>query len=149
MRMIKTWVVVAESSRARIFSLEKMNGPLTEILIFDNPAARKHDLEFHTNRSGQVNDSHGRHDIYEYDETRQQAHKFARKIADLLDSHRLTADYDQLVVFAAPSFLGLLREHMNEQTNKRIVHHSNKNLVQLKVDKIREHIPFPIPKLTA
>lgn len=147
--MKATWVVVAESSRARIFTMEKIKGPMTEILSFDNPTTRQREKEFVTDLSKRSSNSqghrHGRQDIYEYSETKHQADRFARQIADLLDSHRLTGDYQQLILFAAPSFLGMLRDHMNEPTNRLVVHDCNKNLVQLNIEKIREHIPTPLP----
>lgn len=148
--MNKTWVVVAESSRSRIFNMEKVNGPLVEILSLDNPEARKHDAELHATRTGKSFDSHGHamHDISEHNASKQEAERFARKLAELLDSHRLTGDYDQLILFASPSFLGLLREYINEPTNRLIIHDSNKNLVQFNAEKIRDHIPKPIPRIT-
>ncbi|MDH5326368.1 MAG: host attachment protein [Gammaproteobacteria bacterium] len=149
--MNKTWVVVAESSRSRIFNMEKINGPLVEILTFDNPEARKHDAEILADRTGRSYDSHGhgRNDISEHYAGKQEAERFARQLAELLDSHRLTGDYEQLILFAAPTFLGLLREHLTESTNRLIVHDSNKNLVQFNADKIRDHIPKPIPRIIA
>ena len=147
--MNKTWVVVAESSRSRIFYVEKANEPLTEILSFDNPEARKHDAEFYAEHRGRSFDSHGhaRHDISEHSANKHEAERFAKQLAELLDSHRLTKDYDQLILFAAPSFLGLLREHMSEPTNRLVVHDCNKNLVQLNAEKIRAQLPTPLPKL--
>ncbi|MGD8593518.1 MAG: host attachment protein [Gammaproteobacteria bacterium] len=149
--MAITWVVVAESSRARIFSLEKVKGPMDEILTLDHPDSRAHEQELTSDLPGHAFDSggQGRHALNSSVEPKQQETiAFAKQIAEHLNAHRKAGDYDKLVIFAAPAFLGLLRERLNDQTNKLVVHESNKNLVQLDVDKIRDHLPFPLPKLT-
>jgi protein required for attachment to host cells len=148
--MAKTWVVVAESSRARIFSLEKVKGPMDEILTLDNPDSRAHEQELTSDLPGRAFDSNGqgRHAIGTSVEPKQQETiVFAKQIAEHLDTHRKSGDYQKLVIFAAPAFLGLLRENMSDPTNRLVVHESNKNLAQLSVDKIREHIPYPLPIL--
>lgn len=144
------WVVVAESSRARIFSLAKVKGPMDEILTLDNPDSRAHEQQLTSDLPGRAFDSvgQGRHAIGTSVEPKQQeTMAFAKQIAEHLDAHRKSGDYGKLVIFAAPAFLGLLRERMNDQTNKLVVFESNKNLAQLSVDKIREHIPVPLPIL--
>ena len=149
--MAITWVVVAESSRAKIFSLEKIKGPMDEILSLDHPDSRAHEQELTSDLPGRAFDSggQGRHALSTSVEPKQQETiAFAKQIADHLDTHRKAGDYDKLIIFAAPAFLGLLRERMNDPTNKLVVFESNKNLVQLSTDKIREHIPVPLPKLT-
>jgi len=150
--MAITWVVVAESSRARIFSLETVKGPMDEILTLDHPDSRAHEQELTSDLPGRAFDNvgQGRHAIgTSVDPKQQETIHFAKQIAEYLDTHRKSESYHKLIVFAAPAFLGLLRGHMNDQTNKLVVHESNKNLVQLSVDKIRDHIPVPLPRLSA
>ena len=150
--MAITWVVVAESSRARIFSVENTKDPMDEILTLDHPDSRAHEQELTSDLPGRAFDSSGqggRHALSTSIEPKQQETiTFAKQIAELLDRHRKSSDYDKLIIFAAPAFLGLLRERMSDQTNKLVVYESNKNLVQLSLDKIREHIPVPLPQLT-
>jgi protein required for attachment to host cells len=148
--MAITWVVVAESSRARIFSLENVKGPMDEILTLDHPDSRAHEQELTSDLPGRAFDSggQGRHALSTSVEPKQQETiAFAKQVAEHLDAHRKTGDYHKLVIFAAPAFLGLLRERMNDPTNRLVVYESNKNLAQLSVDKIREHLPVPLPKL--
>lgn len=150
--MAITWLVVAESSRARIFSLENTKGPMDEILTLDNLESRAHEQELTSDLPGRTFDSggQGRHAMGKSVEPKQhETIGFAKRIAEHLDNHRKSGDFQQIIIFAAPAFLGLLRENMNEQTNKLVVHEHNKNLVQLPVDKIREHLPFTLPKLSA
>jgi protein required for attachment to host cells len=147
-----TWVVVAESSRARIFSLTKIKGPMTEIMSFDKPESRMHEKDLTTDLPGHAFDSggQGRHALVNATKPKQQeAINFAKQLAEHLDSHRKSGDFDQLVVFSAPAFLGLLRDNMSDPTNKTIVHTVSKNLVQLPVEKIREHLPFTLPNAYA
>lgn len=150
--MTTTWVIAAESSRARIFSLRKLKGEITEIFTLDNPDSRKHEQELTSDLPGRSFDStgQGRHAMGSATEPKQhEAITFAKQIADHLDTHRKAGDFGQLIIFAAPAFLGLLRENLNSQTNKLVVHENNKNLVQLSEEKIREHLPYSLPLSTA
>ncbi|MCG6969099.1 MAG: host attachment protein [Gammaproteobacteria bacterium] len=124
---------------------------MEEILTLDHPDSRAHEQELTSDLPGRTFDSNGqgRHVMGTSVEPKQQETiTFAKQIAEHLDTHRKAGDYSKLVIFAAPAFLGLLRENMNAHTNKLVVHECNKNLVQLSVDKIREHIPYPLPILS-
>lgn len=147
--MAYIWVVVAESSRARIFSMDTAKGPMQEILTLDNPESRQHEQELTSDLPGRAFDSSGvgaRHALGKNEDPKKhEAKNFAMQITTHLDDHRKSGDYEQLIIFAAPAFLGLLREHMNDQTNKLVIHENDKNLVQLDVEKIRAHLPYPLP----
>lgn len=137
--MRKTWVVVADRSRARIFTVATPKGPLTEFEDLVHPEARAHERDLTSDRPGRSSDNHvlgtahGTHD--------QQAHAFAREIAERLEHGRVGAQFEQLVVVAAPDLLGMLRKAMNSHVTKMVVREMHKNVTQQSATDIRKLLP--------
>jgi len=147
---MRTWVVVADSSRARIFLAESPVAPLAEIKAFENPQGRMHDRDITSDLPGRSFDSmgNGRHAMEPHTDPRHElVVEFARQIAAYLDAGRNNNDYEQLALVAAPSFLGLLREQLNDQLSKLVSYELDKNLSQLDAADVRKHMPERIPLL--
>ena len=138
--MRKTWVVVADRSRARIFSIEKPRGPLNEIEDLVHPESRAHDRDLTSDRPGRTSgDNHVLGTAHSARD--QQAHEFVREIASRLDSGRNGAQFERLVLVAGPDVLGLLRKAMNGHLAKLVVREVEKNLTQQRADEIRKLLP--------
>jgi protein required for attachment to host cells len=135
----KTWVVVADRSRARIFSIEKPRGALTEIEDLVHPEARAHDRDLTSDRPGRSSDNHVLGTAHAARD--QQAHEFAREIASRLESGRNGAQFERLVLVAGPDVLGFLRKSMSSQVAKLVVREVEKNLTQQRADDIRSLLP--------
>lgn len=141
--MDKCWVVVAESSHARIFQCAKPGGALQETEGLVHPASRLHAQEMHSDAPGRTFDSfgEGRHAmVADTDPKRYEATVFARDIAKRLESARVGKKLDELVLVAPPMFLGLLREHMSEPCRQRVVQTLSKNLLHESKNVIAEHL---------
>ena len=110
--MRKTWVFVADRSRARIFSIAKPKGPLTELEDLVHPEARAHERDLTSDRPGRSPDQQrARHGAQR---ARQQAHEFAREIAATTrEGPRRMANWNDSIVVAAPDVLGMLRKTMS------------------------------------
>jgi protein required for attachment to host cells len=106
-------VVVADEFRAIFYDREKKFSPLAEIGSMQNDAAREKTGNLISDRGGRAFDSHGqgRHTMAneKADPKTQSAIVFAKDIADRLAADRGQGRYDNLVVVAAPRFLGVLR----------------------------------------
>jgi protein required for attachment to host cells len=142
--MLKTWVVVADRARARIFSASTPKGPLTELEDLVLPEARSHERDLTSDRPGRAFDSGGtgRHAMEAPTSAKQQAAlSFARTIAERVESARLTGNCQQLVLVAPPDFLGHLKKQLGAQCAKLLTRQISKNLTQLRVDDIRSHLP--------
>jgi len=50
--MKKTWILVADSSKARLFTVESASGPLIEVRDFLHPESRMHEQELTTDLPG-------------------------------------------------------------------------------------------------
>lgn len=139
--MKKTWVVAAESSRARIFAANGRLKPMRELDGFAHPLSRARVLDINSDNAGHVYDrkGHGVHDMEnEMDPKKNEADRFAKELADYLDKARANRQFEQLVLIAAPEFLGLLRKHLTPETLKLLARAVSKNLVRADEAVIRQ-----------
>ncbi|MDH3588566.1 MAG: host attachment protein [Gammaproteobacteria bacterium] len=142
--MNRTWVVVAESSRARIFSTTGPRAGLDEIEGLAQPEARLKESDLVSDSHGRSFDSGGtgRHAMgREVDQKHHEAMSFARTICEHLERDRTRGNYEKLILIAPPAFLGLLRKSMHQSCADRVVATINKNLVQHDAAQIRDHLP--------
>ncbi len=118
-----TWVVVADSSQADIYSRARRRSPLELVQSLSEPAARAKEKDLLADAPGRSFDSggQGRHAM-EPDHTEKQNLRinFADRIADFLESGRQAGNFKQLILVAAPALLGELRTQLNDPTAKLI-----------------------------
>ena len=148
--MDNTWILVAESSRARIFTVETPSSPLVEIETLAHPEGRLHEQDMTSDLPGHDsnNSGSGRHGYQDETEPKEQeVINFARRVASELDGARTSGKLQRLIIVAAPAFLGSLRAQLNEQTSKLVVLEVAKNLSQHTAADIRSHLPEFLPSL--
>lgn len=141
--MLKTWVVVAESGRARIFTIVNQVSPLEEIDSIVDTAARAYERDQVSDRPGRSFDSfgRGRHAMeVEVNPKHQAAIQFAKELSDRLELARIESKYEAIVLIASPAFLGVLRQGLGENTKKCITKTISKNLVRNTEGTIREYL---------
>ena len=146
--MKKSWILVADSSRARIFAAESATSSLTEMKDLMHPEARLHEQKLTSDLPGrQAGKSAGSHHAVsgETDPKKYEALNFAREISQHLEDARKKQEYEHLIVIAAPAFLGLLRENLTADTSKYITLELDKNMVKHSADEIRNHLPKVLP----
>ena len=138
-------IIAADSSRARIFTTDSPHSPLDEIETMAHPEGRMHEQDMVSDLpgkdSGQGDGAGGHAYQDETDPKQQEVIDFAKRTADYLDDMRKANKLDQLLIVAAPAFLGELRKQMSEQTNECVVFELAKNLTQHSVEDIRNHLP--------
>lgn len=145
--MSKTWVLVADSARAKIFRAQSPVGPLVEVEDWVHPESRLHELDINADKPGRTHDSagQGRHAMEnEVSPKAQDAREFARQLAERLDKARTDGLFDHLLLVAAPAFLGLLREALSKPTRDRVTAEVDKDLVMHDPADIRAHLPYRI-----
>jgi protein required for attachment to host cells len=141
--MIKRWVVVADQSKARIFTVEDPAGPLLELASMDNPHGREREQQLASDRPGRSFDSsgQGRHAMgTSVEPTEQETIRFARQIADHLQDACHQGRCKELLLVAGPHLLGVLRKQLNTPENIK-VSAIDKNLGQYDARDIRSHLP--------
>lgn len=149
--MNTTWVLVADSSRARIFKTDGPRAELQEIETLAHPESRLHEQNLTSDLPGKTFDSHGqgRHAMEPKMSPKQQERlSFVNQICDRLDDAVGKGWVQQLILVASPSLLGLLRKHVSTDTEKRITYQLDKNITQLSAEQIRQRLPERLPQLT-
>jgi protein required for attachment to host cells len=141
--MSKTWVVVADTRSARIFSADTPASQLFETEILTNPEARLHQSDLVSDRPGRDRNSiAGTHDMgHESDAKVEQATRFASDICARLEQGRVKSQFNKLYIVAAPSFLGLIRKHQTPALKKIIAGEISKNLTLKEPVEIRKYLP--------
>ncbi|MBI2993424.1 MAG: host attachment protein [Gammaproteobacteria bacterium] len=136
-----TWVVVAESSRARIFVFEGLQSPLREVEDLVNPEARAHERDLKSDRQGRTIDSTGQRRHAKQPEVspkEQRVIEFAKSVAERVERARAQGMFKRLILVAAPGFLGLLRGSLGDATRQCITREIHKNLVRKDEKAIRK-----------
>lgn len=142
--MKRMWVLVAESSRARLFETDGGADELHELDDFVHPASRQHDRDLNTDLPGRSFDraGQGRHAMEEPTSPKAyEAEDFARELARRLEEGRTANRFGRLGLIASPAFLGTLRRHLSAETEKLVAFSLDKNLAHMEAAEIRSHIP--------
>jgi len=141
--MSKPWVVVADQSKARIFTIEDPRAPLQELDQLEHPEARERTQNMTSDRPGRSFDSSGigRHAMGTSVEPKEQdAIRFAKLVADHILDASNKKQCSRVVLVAGPHLLGLLRKHLGAAANLKITE-IEKNLGQYDTAGIRAHLP--------
>lgn len=142
--MKPTMIVVADSTRARIFTTDSPSSPLNEIETMAHPEGKLHDRDITSDLPGKNSGGGGSGGHAYQDETDPKKHElaeFAKRVADYLDDARNANKLSDLLVVAAPAFLGELRAQLSSETNEKIVFELDKNLTHHSIEDIRKHLP--------
>ena len=143
--MSSIWVLVAESSRAKLYSAENRPASLVEIGDFVHPESRLHDSDLVADQSGSDGGSvgQGRHVLDNKTNARDtERTEFARNLAHRLEAAQKEKAFDRVVLIAPPSFLGLLRDNLSDEVTERVTEQIDKNLVQQPAHVVREHLSW-------
>jgi len=144
-----TWILVADNTRARIFTAETPASPLEEIEGFTHAEGRLHDRDITSDLPGKIKSEFGAGHAFEQptDPKKHEADNFAHQIAHHLEEAYHANTFEQLLIVAEPSFLGLLRNCLNEQVKKHVCFELDKNITTLSAAEIRRHLPEFLPNL--
>lgn len=119
----KTWILVADASKARIFSTHKaslFNGDGKKISLVsehEHPESRKRDREIASDRQGKFGSGTF---VEPTDPKVHEEEVFAIELAKKLDKARSENHYHELIFIAPASFMGMLNKHLSPQLAKLI-----------------------------
>jgi protein required for attachment to host cells len=120
---MKTWIMVADSARARLFEIGVKDGQLFEVGGYANPEAQIKPSELAHDRLPRTHESastvrHAKEPHTDpHDKT---AQKFARGLAEILEQGRTAHNYTRLLLVAPARFLGQLRHELGDQVSKLV-----------------------------
>ena len=145
--MPTTWTLVADRTRARLFSSTRAAEPLIELRDFLNPDGRELAQELVTDRSSRMPGMVGRARGAVEARTSPEEHAaqvFAREICATLERGLVDRACERLVLIAAPEFLGLLHGCASKRVLEAIEFELGKNLTSLAAEDIRPYLPMQI-----
>ena len=145
--MKPTLILVADNSRARFFTAETPTSPLVEIEAMAHIEGRLHDREITSDLPGKIKGDGKMGHAFEQatDPKKHEADNFAHRIARYLEETHNANRFQQLLMIADPSFLGLLRNQLSENIKKLICFELDKNITTHSVNDIRKHLPTHLP----
>ena len=151
--MQTTWIVAADSSRARIFEVHGPQDHLHEIEDFANPAGRSSDSEIRTENLGRFGGkTGGRASPYQAGGGRantgepdvspveHETELFSKTVSDYLDKAHAEHRYDKLCLIAFPKFLGLMRQNMSKEVRKLVEDEVPKDISGLETREIEDYV---------
>lgn len=141
--MATTWIVVADSSRARIFRATALQGPYAELETLAHTQSREHARDLASDKPGRSYAAAGEHRHAmepEHDPADRERQAFAHQIAERIERARTHGELQELVLVAAPAFLGRLRQVLPEQAAKLVKASLDKDLVRAELADIERHV---------
>lgn len=128
----KTWVLVADGTRARIFSkkFKSLDNVMGQDFVRDNLK----DREIYKDKPGRSFESANptrhayqpRTDWHEYNKQ-----LFAKEICALLEKANQNAEFDELIVISPPKMLGGIRDYLDKQILPKITAEIPKDISKL------------------
>lgn len=137
--MATTWIVAADSSRARVLQVADRER-LLEIETLLNPDGRLDERELTSDahprfsghggvgKPGARSTSGPASDRQETSATEHATELFAKRLGNYLGKARSEHRYDELVLVAPPKFLGALRQELDKAVEKLVVDELPKDL---------------------
>lgn len=110
-------IVAADTTTAKFYTTSslKLTKPFILIKELNHPEGFKKNQELTSDKSGHYQTDHASRGSYEKEHSIKQIEndRFAKKIAEFLEKLRNSNQIHQLVVVAAPHFLGRLKKHFS------------------------------------
>jgi len=141
-----TWILVADTSRAKLFSTELRESEWSMIQEFEHPEGHKksHDLAPSSppGRMQQGATAGGHHTAVEPRSTPKEAEtdRFAQRLTEHLEKATANRAFDSLVLVAPPQFLGLLKGTLGKQSATHLRTTVDKDLSMFGTIELRERL---------
>jgi len=142
---VTTWILVCDTSRAKLFSTAKREDDWTLIKDFEHPEGREFSQDIRpSGPPGRMQKSKGvgtRSSMEPHTWPKEaEAKRFAELLAHHLDEALGKNAFEALVLAAPPHFLGTLHGTLAKQTAKHLKATVDKDLVMLDVADIRQRL---------
>ena len=128
----KTWVLVADGARARIFvkGHDKLDNAMGQDFVGEN----LRESELGTSKPGRSYESSNparhayqpRTDWHQY-----QKHLFAKELCIVLEKANESAEFDELIIISPPKTLGDIRGNLGKQTLSKVTAEIPKDITKL------------------
>ena len=134
---MRTFILVADGSRATLFFRSDQQPQLKVMQVWDNVAGRTPDSESESDNLGTTHAGGSHHGSSTPTDSpkRNSKRMFVQMLAETL-RERLSG-YDELVLIAAPKALGDLRKKLDETVRRRVIVDLNKDLTHLSIHEVQ------------
>jgi protein required for attachment to host cells len=140
--MTTTWIVAADSSRARVLQVADPEKKLVEIEDLLNPEGRLQDREIASDALGRWSgpDRPGGNSMQGgAGPAEHAAELFAKRLGEHLEKARTEHRYDRLCIMAPPKFLGALRKALGKEVQKLVAEEMPKDLSWLSAPELERY----------
>jgi protein required for attachment to host cells len=143
MKPIRTWVLIADAARARVFESTGKGTGLTIVQDMSLDAELLPSHELGTDRPGRAFDSvgSGRHAMEATsDPHREQKRQFARRVAEAIGERQAGKSFDRLVLVAPPVTMGDLRAALSDKVKARVASELVADLTNTPTSELPAHL---------
>lgn len=141
--MKRQWILLANSSHARLLSRDSAAEPLIPVETMEHPESRLKASQLSDDRPGHDatdNSSGGNRYEPRCDVRRKEHQRFAREIAHRLDAGLAAGAFSVLWLFASSPFLGELKSQLSDAVTKRVQHALDSDLTALGLSEIEQRL---------
>lgn len=143
MKPIRTWILIADAARARVFETRGRGSGLTPVEDMTLDAELPPSREIGADRPGRAFNSVGnmRHAMEPpTDPHREQKRQFARRIASAVEERQAARSFDRLVIVAPPVTMGDLRAVLPEKVKAAVTAEIVADLTNTPVAELPAHL---------
>jgi protein required for attachment to host cells len=147
MKPIRTWVLIADAARARVFETTGKGTGLSVVADMALDAELNPSHMLGTDRPGRSFESVGstRHALESSsDPHREQKRMFAQRIAQALHARQVASSFDRLVVVAPATTMGDLRTALSGKVKAVVIAELVADLTNTPVSELPAHLPAHI-----
>ena len=140
--MSNQWIVVSDAARARLFSRDAEH-KLTLVDTLKHNESEAHEGDLRTGGKGEIHDrgGSGQHQADPQTTTSEKhADIFAKQVTERLTSGLNDDAFKELIIVADPSFLGRLRDHMDNPLRDTVRKTLDKNWAQHDTQQIEKQL---------
>ncbi len=143
-KTLQTWIVVADGSRAHLFTFRDLEQGLMPAQLSGLPPPEDR-IQSHTEKSDRpgrsISSGDGAHHIVEShsDFRKLEKHKFTVAVAHALNHASLANEFDRLILIAPPRSVGEFRKCLSDEVLSRM-HIVAKDLGKAPLQEIRNHV---------
>jgi protein required for attachment to host cells len=148
---MRYWVLLASAARAKVFLMTGESEPLQLVQEVDHPAGRAREQDLMSDSPGRYSKG-GKGGILSSMEHKNtphimEEHRFAKQLAQILETGFERNEYQWVAIFAPAQFLGILRETVSANVHKRLAHSEAKDLVAMNTRQLPSHLAalYPVP----
>ena len=138
-----TWIVIADGSRARIFSHRGGEPGLAAVRELDDPQARQPARNLVSSGPGRSQESANaaHHSIEPKHDPHQEAeYAFLRRLAGSIAADAAGTSFNRLVIAAPPRAMGVLRRELAPAARAKLVAEITKDLTKTPIAELPAHL---------